>query len=72
MARVTITVIAMLASTVFATVAAAQANLYGSPGSCDKNGLTIFKIQGGRSYDIEAMGISLPYKSKNGWSEFLR
>lgn len=38
----------------------------------DFESVHIFKIQGGRIHDIEAMGISLPYKSKNGWSEFWR
>jgi hypothetical protein len=32
----------------------------------------IFKIRGGRIYEIEAMGFTMPYLSKNGWSEFLR
>ena len=32
----------------------------------------IFKIQGGKIYDIEAMGFSMPLNSKNGWSEYLR
>ena len=27
----------------------------------------IFKIRGGRIYDIEAMGVSLPYGTKSGW-----
>lgn len=38
----------------------------------DFESVHIFKIRGGRIHDIEAMGISLPYKSKNGWSEFWR
>ena len=32
----------------------------------------IFKIQGGKIHDIEAMGFSLPLNSKNGWSDFIR
>ena len=32
----------------------------------------IFKIQGGRIHEIEAMGFSLPLNSKNGWSPFTR
>jgi hypothetical protein len=27
----------------------------------------IFKIRGGKIYDIEAMGVSLPYGTKSGW-----
>ena len=32
----------------------------------------IFKIQGGKIHEIEAMGFSLPLYSKNGWSSFTR
>jgi hypothetical protein len=32
----------------------------------------IFKIRRGQIHDIEAMGISLPFRSTNGWSEFWR
>ncbi len=32
----------------------------------------IFKIQGGKMHEIEAMGFSLPLNSKNGWSNFTR
>ena len=32
----------------------------------------IFKIQGGKIYEIEAMGVTMPLNSPNGWSEFLR
>jgi hypothetical protein len=32
----------------------------------------IFKIQGGKIHEIEAMGFQLPLKSKNGWSNFTR
>ncbi len=32
----------------------------------------IFKIQKRQIHDIEALGISLPLHSKNGWSEFWR
>jgi len=32
----------------------------------------IFKISGGKIHEIEAMGFTMPYLSKNGWSEFLR
>jgi hypothetical protein len=32
----------------------------------------IFKIQGNRIHDIEAMGFQMPLYSKNGWSEFVR
>jgi hypothetical protein len=35
----------------------------------DFESVHIFKIQGAKIHDIEAMGISLPFKSKNGWSE---
>jgi hypothetical protein len=38
----------------------------------DFESVHIFKIQGGKIHDIEAMGISLPYRSSNGWSDFLR
>ena len=38
----------------------------------DFESIHIFKIMGGRIHDIEAMGISLPLRSKNGWSEFWR
>jgi hypothetical protein len=27
----------------------------------------IFKIRAGKIYDIEAMGVSLPYGTKSGW-----
>lgn len=32
----------------------------------------IFKISGRKIHEIEAMGFTMPYLSKNGWSEFLR
>ena len=32
----------------------------------------IFKIQGNKIHDIEAMGFQMPLYSKNGWSEFIR
>lgn len=32
----------------------------------------VFKIRGNRIHEIEALGIMLPYMSKNGWSEFLK
>ena len=32
----------------------------------------IFKISGGKIHEIEAMGFTMPYLSKNGWNEFLR
>ena len=32
----------------------------------------IFKISGAQIHEIEAMGFTMPYLSKNGWSEFLR
>lgn len=38
----------------------------------DFESVHIFKIQKGQIHDIEAMGISLPFRSKNGWSEFWR
>ena len=38
----------------------------------DFESVHIFKIQGGKIHEIEAMGISLPFRSKNGWSEFWR
>lgn len=38
----------------------------------DFESVHIFKIRNGRIHEIEAMGISLPYRSKNGWSEFVR
>ena len=38
----------------------------------DFESVHIFKIRSGRIHEIEAMGISLPYRSKNGWSEFVR
>ncbi len=38
----------------------------------DFESVHIFKIQGSKIHDIEAMGISLPFRSKNGWSEFWR
>jgi hypothetical protein len=38
----------------------------------DFESVHIFKIQKGQIHDIEAMGISLPLRSKNGWSEFWR
>jgi hypothetical protein len=30
----------------------------------------IFKIAGGKVHEIEAMGFTLPLRSKNGWSPF--
>jgi hypothetical protein len=38
----------------------------------DFESIHIFKIVSGRIREIEAMGISLPLRSKNGWSEFWR
>jgi hypothetical protein len=38
----------------------------------DFESVHIFKIQKGQIHDIEALGISLPYHSKNGWSDFIR
>jgi len=38
----------------------------------DFESVHIFKVQGGKIHDIEAMGISLPFRSKNGWSDFWR
>ena len=38
----------------------------------DFESVHVFKIQGSKIHDIEAMGISLPFRSKNGWSEFWR
>jgi hypothetical protein len=38
----------------------------------DFESVHILKIQRGQIHEIEAMGISLPYKSKNGWSDFWR
>lgn len=38
----------------------------------DFESVHIFKIQNGQIHDIEAMGISLPLHSKNGWSDFWR
>jgi hypothetical protein len=38
----------------------------------DFESIHIFKIQKGQIHDIEAMGISLPLHSKNGWSDFWR
>jgi hypothetical protein len=32
----------------------------------------IFKISGSKIHEIEAMGFTLPFNSKNGWSQFLR
>jgi len=32
----------------------------------------IFKIQGNKIHDIEAMGFQMPLYSKNGWSDFIR
>jgi hypothetical protein len=32
----------------------------------------VFKIRGGRIHEIEALGVTMPYLSKNGWSDFLR
>ena len=32
----------------------------------------IFKIQGNKIHDIEAMGFQMPLYSKNGWSDFVR
>jgi hypothetical protein len=32
----------------------------------------VFKIRGGRIHEIEAMGVTMPYMSKNGWTDFLR
>ena len=29
-------------------------------------------VQGSKIHEIEAMGISLPFRSKNGWSDFWR
>ena len=38
----------------------------------DFESVHIFKIQKAQIHDIEAMGISLPLHSKNGWSDFWR
>lgn len=38
----------------------------------DFEAVHIFKIQKGQIHDIEAMGASLPLRSRNGWSEFWR
>ncbi len=38
----------------------------------DFESIHIFKIQKAQIHDIEAMGISLPLHSKNGWSDFWR
>jgi hypothetical protein len=38
----------------------------------DFESIHIIKIQGNKIHDIEAMGISLPLRSKNGWSDFWR
>ena len=38
----------------------------------DFESVHISKIQKGQIHDIEAMGISLPLRSRNGWSEFWR
>jgi len=32
----------------------------------------IFKIRGARIHEIEALGFTMPYMSKGGWSDFLR
>ena len=40
--------------------------------SFDFEAAHIFKIRGGKIHEIEAMGFSLPFHSKNGWSDFLR
>jgi hypothetical protein len=32
----------------------------------------IFKVEDSRIHEIEAMGFTMPYMSKNGWSDFLR
>ena len=32
----------------------------------------IFKIRGNRIHEIEALGFTMPYMSKGGWSDFLR
>ena len=42
------------------------------PNPFDFESVHILKIQKGQIHDIEAMGISLPFRSKNGWSEFWR
>jgi hypothetical protein len=38
----------------------------------DFESVHIFKVQKGQIHDIEALGISLPLHSKNGWSDFWR
>lgn len=38
----------------------------------DFESIHIFKIQKAQIHEIEAMGISLPLHSKNGWSDFWR
>ena len=38
----------------------------------DFESVHIFKIRNAQIHDIEALGISLPLHSKNGWSEFRR
>ncbi|HLQ79211.1 MAG TPA: hypothetical protein VK210_17760, partial [Terriglobia bacterium] len=41
-------------------------------GPFDFESAHVFKISGGKLHDIEALGISLPLYSKNGWSDFIR
>jgi hypothetical protein len=38
----------------------------------DFESVRIFKIRRGQIHEIEAMGISLPFRSLNGWSPFWR
>lgn len=38
----------------------------------DFESVHIFKIRGAKIHEIEAMGVSMPYRSKNGWSDFIR
>jgi hypothetical protein len=37
----------------------------------DLPAMHIFKIRGGQIHEIEAMGFTMPFMSKSGWSEFL-
>jgi hypothetical protein len=32
----------------------------------------IFKVRDNRIHEIEALGFTMPYMSKGGWSDFLR
>jgi hypothetical protein len=58
---------------VFAATAAFAGQTAAGDGACDRACLThIFKIQGGPLHEIEALGVSMPYLSKNGWSDVLR